>query len=74
MVKFEYKVIKEFILYNDRQGIIKLAKTEHELKKGSLFAKNAFYVDYEFPEKDITLGAITKSLERKKYIKFIRKI
>jgi len=74
MIRFEYKVLKSFLIYRDLKGKRQVARTDEEKKSGTSFGLTSRYVDYESKENEIEQDPFTSRLCKLQYLKLDRQI
>ncbi len=72
MIKYKYKVVKRFGIFND-DGDRRLAENDDEWSHSSRFKLDTNYVDYKFPGEDLDQDDLTEQLVEQGYIELVSK-
>jgi len=71
--KYTYIVLKSFTIIEEN-GKNRITKEAEARGHKSRFSRNANYLDYEFPDRDLTQSRITAELVQKGYIKLVSEV
>jgi len=74
MIRFEYKVLKLFVILKGLKGKKQVAKTEEEKQSGIKFGLPTRYVDYESEKEGIEQDEFTERLCKLGYLKLEKEI
>ena len=74
MIRFEYKVLKPFVIFKSLKGEKKVAHTDEERQSGTKFGLSTKYVDYESVGENIEQDIFTEELCTLKYLKIDREV
>jgi len=74
MIRFEYKVLKPFVIFKDLKGGKNVAHTDEEKQSGTKFGLSTKYVDYESKRENVEQDVFTEKLSKLKYLKLDREV
>ena len=74
MIRFEYRVLKPFIIIKSLKGKKEVAHTDEEKQSGTKFGLSTKYVDYESMRENVEQDIFTEKLCTLKYLRLDREV